>query len=65
MEEDEGESSKERTTAVSSGVMKVFGGQDFSMLFSVWGETVPVVSIDCILTDSSRGSSVHLLISFL
>ena len=64
MEEGEGENSKERARAVSSGVMEIFGGQDFTS-FSVWGETVPVVYIDCILIDSSRGSSVHLLINFL
>lgn len=57
MEEGEGESSKVRTRAVSSGVMEIFGEQDFTS-FSVWGETVPVVYIDGVLIDSSRGSSV-------
>lgn len=42
-------------------MLELFGRQEFS----VWGETVPVVCIDCILIDSSRGSSVHLLISFV
>lgn len=51
--------------SVSSGVMEIFGRQDFSMSFSVWGEAVLVVCIDYILIDSSRGSSVHLLISIL
>lgn len=54
-----------RTMVVSSGVMEIYVGQDFGMSFSVWGETVPEVFIDCILIDISRGSSVHLLISRL
>lgn len=64
MEEGEGQNSKERARVVSSGVMEIFGEQDFTS-FSVWGGTVPVVYIDCILIDSSRGSSVYLLISSL
>ena len=34
-EEGEGESSKERIMAGSSGVLEIFGGQIFSMPFSV------------------------------
>lgn len=60
-----GEIPKERTMAGSSGVMEIFGGQDFLMPCSVREETVPAVFIDYILINSSRGSYVHLLISFL